>query len=323
MMKSGLFNRAIWAAGLALLVAAAVPAAEAADKLRVGKAVAPAFSFTPVDIGHEKGFFRKYGIEVEISAFGGSAKLHQALAAGSIDIGLGSGPGMAFMAKGSPAIGVAAMAGPPLLLVLVVRPDAGIKTVKDLKGKRISVSTVASLTNWLTRQLSRQQGWGPDGIIVTPLGRPSGQIAAMRAKKTDGMLTALGLALVLEKKKAAKILVYFGDIIKDFHIHVIFATNKLRKENPSAVTRFLKGWFETIAFMRKNKAETVRISARVTRTPIPIRAKEYDIVMPMFSADGKFNPKAIKVLQKSYVELGILDKIPDPKVMYTEEYLPK
>ena len=52
-------------------------------------------------------------------------------------------------------------------------------------------------------------------------------------------------------------------IIKDFHIHVIFAADKLIAERPDALRAFLAGWFETIEFMRKNKAETVAIAKEV------------------------------------------------------------
>ena len=86
--------------GLAVLV---VTPAGAAEKLRVGKAVAFAWTFTPLDVGIETGQFAKHGLDVEASAAAGDAKLQQALAAGSLDMGIGSGPGMAFMAKGVPA----------------------------------------------------------------------------------------------------------------------------------------------------------------------------------------------------------------------------
>ena len=58
--------------------------------------------------------FKKHGIDVEISSFGGDARVQQAMAADGIDIGLGSGPGLAFIVKGSPVKGIAAMADPPL-----------------------------------------------------------------------------------------------------------------------------------------------------------------------------------------------------------------
>ena len=68
------------------------------------------------------------------------------MAADSLDISLGSGPAMAFIAKGSPVQAIAAMAGPPLDLMIVVRPD-GPKSAAELKGKKISVSTVGGLTS--------------------------------------------------------------------------------------------------------------------------------------------------------------------------------
>ena len=69
----------------------------------------------------EVGIFRKHGLDLEISSFGGEAKLQQGMAADSVDIALSSGPGLAFIVKGSPIKGIAAMAGPPLLFALMVR----------------------------------------------------------------------------------------------------------------------------------------------------------------------------------------------------------
>ncbi|HUI98121.1 MAG TPA: ABC transporter substrate-binding protein [Xanthobacteraceae bacterium] len=308
-----------------VLALAALPAAPAgaAEMLRVGKAVPEAFSFVPPDIGMKKGLFQKYGITLETTAFAGDAKLQQAMASDSIDIALGSGPAMAFIVKGSPIKGIAAMAGPPLLLALVVRNDDTAKSVADLKGKRVSVSTVGSLTYWLVSETARQQGWGPDGIAITPMGATAPQIAALKRKEIDGMVTDISTALALERDGGMRILLRFGDLVKDFHIHVIFATNKAIAEKPDALRKFLKGWFDTIAFMRANKDETVAIAKDVIGKDADITARTYDALMPMFSDDGRFNPKALAVLAKSYVELKVLDREPDPKQLYTEEFLPK
>jgi NitT/TauT family transport system substrate-binding protein len=299
-----------------------VAPAGAAEKLKVGKAVPEAFSFVPLDIGMKKGFFQKHGIEAESIAFAGDAKMQQAMAADSIDLALGSGPAMAFIVKGAPVKAIAAMAGPPLLLTLVVRNDGTVKNVADLKGKRVSVSTVGSLTYWLVSETSRQQGWGPDGIHIAPMGATQPQIAALKRKEIDGMVTDISTALALEQAGDMRILMRFGDIVKDFHIHVIFATNKNIGERPDALRNFLKGWFETIAFMRANKAETVAIAKDVINKDADITARTYDALMPMFSDDGKFNQKALAVLAKSYVELKVLDHEPDPRQLYTEAFLP-
>jgi NitT/TauT family transport system substrate-binding protein len=298
-----------------------LPARAKADPLRVGKAVPEAFSFVPLDIGIQEGIFKKNGLDVQGTAFGGDAKLQQAMAADSIDVALGSGPGMAFIAKGSPVKAIAAMAGPPLLLAIVVRPD-GPKTAADLKGKKVSVSTLGSLTAWLVSQTSRRQGWGPQGIEIEPMGTMPGQIAALRRGDIDGIIMDIGNAFDLEKKGEGRILVRFGDI-KDFIIHVIYATNKAIANRPNDLRNFVKGWFETIAFMRTHKDETAKIAAAVTGKDTDITSRTYDELMPMFSDNGKFAPAALEVLSKSWVELGTLPSEPDVKTLYTEEFLPK
>ena len=296
--------------------------AQATTKVRVGKAIGEAFSFTPLDIGIETGIFKKHGLEIEKYDFGGSAKLQQALAADSIDMGLGSGPELAFIVKGAPVLGVAAMADAPLLLTLVVDKNGPIHSPGDLKGKTVSVSTRGSLTEWLVHEFSREQGWGPDGIKTLPVGTDVSQISALKTHQIDGSVIDIGAAYRLEEEGSVRIVVRFGTLIKDFHIHVIYARRSFIDRNPDAVRAFLAGWFETIAYMRQNKAKTVEISSRVMGTSPAIAARVYDELMPMFNSTGKFNPKALDVLKRSYVEMGILPSEPDMSQLVTEKFLP-
>jgi ABC-type nitrate/sulfonate/bicarbonate transport system substrate-binding protein len=291
-------------------------------KVRVGKAISEAFSFVPLDVGIETGIFKKHGLEVAKYDFAGSAKLQQGLAAGSIDIGLGSGPELAFVAKGAPSIGVAAMANAPWLLTLNVEKNSPIKTVADLQGKTVSVSTVGSLTEWLVHDLSRQQGWGASGIKTLPIGTDASQISALKTHQVDGVVIDIGAAYRLQEAGDTRILVRFGDIVKDFHIHIIYASRAFAANDPEAVRAFLAGWFETIAYMRANKSKTVEIASRVMATSLAIASKVYDELMPAFNPDGRFNPKALDVLRKSYVEMGILPTEPDMGKLVTEKFLP-
>jgi hypothetical protein len=54
-----------------------------------------------------------------------------------------------------------------------------------------------------------------------------------------------------------------------------------------------------------------------------ITSRSYDEVMPMYSDHGKFNPKALAILAKSCVALGVLAGEPDMTKLYTEAFLPK
>src|SRR5215471_19137053 len=307
------------------LLAAAVLAntAASADTLRVGKAGREAFSFVPVDIGVRTGVFKRHNLANEIANFGGDAKLQQAMAADGIDVALGSGPGLAFIVKGSPVKGIAAMAGPPLLFALVVRNDDTVKTVDDLKGRKIGISTVGSVTSWIISEVSRQRGWGFDGIAQVPIGENAARVAAVRSKALDGCIVDLASALNYVQRGEGRILLRFGDLVKDFHIHVIFATDKIIAERPQALRVFLAGWFETIRLMRRDKAKSVEIASEVMGTDAQTAAQIYDDLMPMFSETGRFDPKALAVLRRSFVEMKTLPEAPDMSKLYTEAFLPK
>jgi ABC-type nitrate/sulfonate/bicarbonate transport system substrate-binding protein len=308
---------------LAMMLGSAITPAEAEDLIRVGKASAGTFAFTPIDIGTDKGIWAKHGLKVKWTAFGGDAKLQQAMVADAIDFALGSGPGMGFIAKGVPALAVGANANEPLSMGLTVRMDSPFKTPKDLKGATVSVSTSGSLTYWLTHELSRQMGWGPNGIRTVPLGTNPAQAAALKAGNVQGMVASSSVGYKLEKEGQGRVLVEFGKYIKDFHTHVIFATKKIMTEHPDVVRRFLAGWIEVVDCMAANRAETIKLAMPVSGLPEDIQTKEYDTVMPMMSRDLRFRPKALAVLARSFTELKILPKTPDMKTLYTEKFLPK
>lgn len=320
----------IWRASARVALALVMPAlsgvtagsALAADKLRVGKAQAQPFTFAPLDIGIEAGIFAKHNLDIEATAFPGSANLQRGIASDSIDIAVGSGPELAFIVKGNPELGVAAMANAPELLTVITQKDGPVKSAADLKGKLISVSTVGSLTAWLVKELSRQQGWGPDGIKLVELGSEPPQVAALRTNQTNGMVTDIATALKLGGEGITRTIVHFGKIVPDFHIHVIYASNKIMADHPDYVCEFLAGWFETIAYMKTHKTESVKIGARIGNVSEEIESKVYDDIMPTFSTDGKFNPKALDTLATSFVELGTLPTKPDLSKVVTEKYLP-
>jgi len=119
-----------------------------------------------------------------------------------------------------------------------------------------------------------------------------------------------------------RILLKFGDIVKEYVNHVIFATNDVIAKRPEDVRRFLAGWFETIRYVKQNKADTVRIASAVLKIPEPIVSRVYDETLPMLSDDGQFDAKGLAVVSRSLVELKMLPTAPDMKALYTERFLP-
>jgi NitT/TauT family transport system substrate-binding protein len=311
--------------GLAVLGALALAgfggSAHALDTIRVGKSVGVAWTFTPMEVGVETGIWEKHGFKVEITAFGGDARLQQAMTGGSVDFGLGSGPSMGFMAKGVPAKAVAAFANSPNNIGLLVAPNAPYKSAKDLKGKKLGVTTVGSLTDWLVKRVAIAEGWGVDDLVAVPLGGPEANIAAMKTGQIDAVVLATEACYGMEEKGQGKLIENLGHYAPHFHTHVIFARNEVIEKQPDFVKRFLAGWFETIAFMKANKQRTVEITSKVLNLSEPVISRAYDEEISMLKDDGKFDPEAVKVIKESMVPLGILDTPPADDVMFTTKFV--
>jgi NitT/TauT family transport system substrate-binding protein len=299
-----------------------VAPAYAAEKLRVGKAVAFAWTFTPLDIGIQTGIFAKHGLEIEASDATGDAKLQQALTADSLDVGIGSGPGMAFMAKGVPAKAVAAMAGVPRNMAVMVGYNSTAKAVDDLKGKKLGVTTVGSLTDWIGKRINALKGWGAEGITTVPIGGMPPARAAIKTGQIDGYIGALETGYALEEAKEWRVITTATPFVDDFITHVFFVRDDVIAKRPEAVRAFLKGWFETIAFMKANKDKTVEITSKVLNLSPAVISRAYDEQIPIFSTDGTFDPKAVVALKQSFIEMGLLKEMPDDKVMFTTQFVP-
>jgi NitT/TauT family transport system substrate-binding protein len=294
----------------------------ALDQVRLGKAVPNSFAFGAAEVGIEAKIYEQEGIDLQVLSFAGDARIQQALTAGGIDVAVGSGPGLGFRAKGVPAIGVAAMYGPPSNLSLTVAANSPIKAVADLKGKRIGVTTAGSLTDWLTRELSRQQGWGRDGIKVEALGSAQARLAAMSRGELDGVVIESANGFELEEQGKGRNVLLFGDIAQHFYTHVIFASDAMIAKQPDLLKRFLRGWFKTIAFMRANKDFTVKSEMKTVDVRESVAAKIYDTQIGSFSADGAWDPVAVDVIRNSLKDLGILDRVPDAKSIYNDQFVP-
>jgi ABC-type nitrate/sulfonate/bicarbonate transport system substrate-binding protein len=310
-----------WAWALCVIVGAGA-AANAAETVHVGKAAANAWTFTTLEVGKESGTFAKYGLDVESVALPGDAKLQQGLASGSLEFALGSGPSMAFAVKGSPVIAVAAFAGPPRNLSVVVGADSPLKTVKDLKGKKLSITTKGSLTEWLVKRLSSAEGWGPEGIDAIALGAFESSLAAMRTHQIDGMMTALESGYLLEEKHEGRVLTDMGKYAPHFITHVVFARKDLVKDKPELVHKFVNGFFATIAFMKKNREKTIDITAAVLHQDKATMGRVYDYEISMFSDTGTFDPEALKTIKDSLVEMGLLPEKPRDDQLFTTAFVP-
>src|SRR4029079_12612115 len=196
------------------------------------------------------------------------------------------------------------------------------KAVDDLKGKKLGVTTVGSLTDWIGKRINALKGWGAEGITTVPIGGMPPARAAIKTGQIDGYIGALETGYALEEAKEWRVITTATPFVDDFITHVFFVREDVIAKRPEAVRAFLKGWFETIAFMKANKDKTVEITSTVLNLNTGVISRAYDEQIGIFSTDGTFDPKAVAALKQSFIEMGLLKEIPDDKVMFTTQIVP-
>lgn len=315
----------VFAAAVFALGSSVFPSRAFADaSLNVGKADSNASPILPVNVGDRLGIFKKHGLDVKISDFTGGSKLVQAMTAGSIDIGVAAGPLMALEVKGAPMLAICENAPPIPFIGIAVPWDSPIHNVDQLKGKKIGFSSAGSLTDWLARELARTRGWGPEGYTPVTIGNAAaGVIAAFRTHALDADISVTSNIFSWEEKKEGRLLIPVSNYVGHIGAGTIFATKAAIAKDPDALRKFLAGWLETVDYMRKHKAETVKIESAVTGYSPNVMAKEYDLTIGMFSRDCKFDPQSLANLARSFVDLKLVATPPDMKSLYTEAFLPK
>lgn len=310
---------------LALALALAPPAAPRAETaLTVGKASNDSDSIIPVNVGDQLGYFKKRGLALKIVDFEGGGKMIQAMAAHSIDIGIGAGIQMAFIAKGVPMKAVCESTTTLPYFSFGVPADSPIHKMADLKGKKIGVSTAGSLNDWLASEFDKSQGWGPGGTTHVAIGSNFPAIvAAFRAHQIDTYVGGTTTFLGMEEQGVGRLLfpvsAYEGSVASG----AIFASDELIATKPDAIRAFLGAWIQTTAFIQSHKAEAVPLMAGVTHFSQSVTSRDYDIVKDMYSKDCRFDQQSLATLKRSFIELKTLDKEPDMSTLYTEAFLPK
>jgi NitT/TauT family transport system substrate-binding protein len=308
----------------ALAIVANPGTTPAATTLSVGKAVANATPMEPVNLGHEFGIFQKQGLDLKISDFTGGSKLIQAMTAGSIDIGIADGTGMAFTAKGAPIMAICESEAKMYPTGVGVPWDSPVHTLDGLKGKRIGISSAGSFTDFLATQLAEERGWGPNGVTKVAIGNGiDAAISGFRTHVIDADLFPTADIFEMEEKQQGRLLAVAAEFLPPTAAGAIFATNQAIASRPEAIRAFIAGWLDTIQYMRAHKAQSVEALSKLTGLSAAAMGKDYDLVVPSLSSDCRFDNESLSNLQHMFVAQKFLDAAPDMSKLYTDAFMTK
>ena len=284
---------------LGLLATGSASAQAPATKVKIGvlKLTASAVLF----LGVEKGYFREFGIEPELVYFQAAQPVAVALASGDIPVGAtGLTAGLFNIVAGGVHIWIVADKGREWpnhnLTALVVRKDlydGGVRSMRDLKGKKIGVTQIGSTFHYNVGRYLEKEGLAAGDIEVVPLQALPALNDALTAKRVDAVATAEPFVSRLESTGTGVSIIQTGDAFP-WQIATVLFSDRFARDRAQAVA-FMKGYvkasrhyFDAVLAGKTGPAydEVVAITATYTgATPDLIRKG-----FPYQDRDGRLMP---------------------------------
>ena len=218
----------------------------AAEKVKVG--VLKLTSSAPIFVGVEKGFFKEFGVEPELVYFQAAAPIATALAAGQLDVGAtGLTAALYNIVLGGEKLWIVAdkgreWPGYPLVAIVVQKElwDGGLRSIKDLKGRRIGVTQVGSTFHYHIGNILQKEGLALSDVRIVPLQAMAATVEALKGKQVDAILVPQPFPGAVEAQGFGRIMAWAGDLYP-WQIAAVFYSDKLARDRTRAVA-FMKGY---------------------------------------------------------------------------------
>jgi len=224
-------------------------------------------------IAKETGIFQKNGLDIDLVYISGGPRSVAALLSGQLQvIGTGGNSLVAANLKGARDTVLIATTYNTLVFSLMTRAD--LKEPKDLRGKSFGVTGLGSLSDFTLRTLLRKWGLDPArDVIIRPLGGYPEMLASMQAGMIDGGVfsppsniraQALGFREFIDA----------GSMGIEYAATCYATTRRFIRDQRETVAQFMRSLTEAIHRFKTDKAGSLRIMQRYTKTQDPEALEE-------------------------------------------------
>jgi NitT/TauT family transport system substrate-binding protein len=292
-----------------------------ADPVRIAFP-AESVDFAPAYVAEKLGLFKKANVEVRLTVFRGGAAVQEAMNAGAADL----------MSYFGPAVGLAVSKGAKEKFVMAVLPavagwacivkaDSPIKTVRDLDGKKVGISSKASTSDLAALWMAERAGIKVQQI---PLG--AGLAPGLRSGAVDALVFS---ALTTQREILsghARLLLDIGKEMPPTMGNGYVASQAMMDKRPEELRGTLAALLEAGAYMRANRQWTLDFLKSFAKSDnTALNEALYNQVVTQLSPDGHIEQAWIETglkLAAHAWEVPELAKV-DAATLYTNAFLPK
>ena len=229
-------------------------AASGAGVLAAGLGVRPALADAPVRQGYQtnmwgmptyyllhSGLLDKHGVKFEEFAVPSGNLTMQQMVARQVDMGTYAGPSFIIGHEKGGLIAIAKIENVGKTARVIGRKDLGMKTVADLKGKKVANQTGSSTGNIFVDQIATKAGLHKGDYQEIRM-NVNDMVAAMVAKTVDAMVNVEPYNAIAEADG-------IGNTLEEFYSFdklpvFMAATPEYVEKNPDTVVNYLKAWLD-------------------------------------------------------------------------------
>jgi len=294
-----------------LLTAPAQALGQSRPLTKIRVVYVPVLIFAPLYVAIERGYFAQQGIEVELITTPGGVSSFAVLAGGNAEVVVG-GLGAALFnaaARGLDfkVVGPVHMEKPPVSTPLVVSKrayDSGeIRSVRDLRGKRVSVNVLGSATEFWAQAALLKGGLSLADVQLVAVNFPDVPAALANGAIAAGLL---GEPLATLAEDQGQIVRLSEDFINGVQVTALYYSGKFMREQPAPAAGFMVAWLQACRYLYGDgykREDVASIVEKYTRVPAAVvkRARP-----PFHEPNGKMNFNDFKRLQEFFRNRGEL-----------------
>lgn len=267
--------------------------------------------YLPLFVAVHRGYFKDEGLDIELPRLAPSLA-HNALMAGEVHYHGLADSGLRLAARGLPLKAIFYGADRPMYY-LVAQKD--IRSVAELRGKRIGVSQFGGTSDLSARLALRHYGVEPEkDAILIQIGAEGIRMAALRAGSVSAIIVPVPAVAVLRREGFNEVS-FVGDVV-EFASNGYTTTEQRIRENPQEVKRVVRAIYRGLRYAKENPEGTIDVIQREWKVDREIAKGSYQAIVKALNEDGIIGEKQLKIhfdlIRKSDKNIG---EIPVEKVV--------
>jgi len=278
----------------------------------------------PAVVALKMGFFKAEGLSIEDRRFASGVDTRSAMIAGHVDIGtVGITPFIVGASRGEMgALAAVCYAGKTAMVM--ARTGRGIKSVADLKGRRIASQVGSTLDDVFKKQIAPEAKLGPTDYEIINV-KFQDQSSAITAGSVDAMLNLEPFCSFAEEQKIA---VQITDYYKYDLIPNMLAVNRpFAEKYPETCVAFLRGWLKAVDIFVKKPDEAANVMLGVYKDAgYNVSTATVRKVVGRLIVTPDFIPQLPDYIREQSAGLKQAKRIehePDVDAMLLKDFLPK